>query len=185
MITPAVLLPRSGTPVHGDSAKLASRPNACAAELAMDGRRRGWRLRAIHSSVPTLRRELTDFLRAANLSDDDRYDLLVAACEAASNAVEHAQDPSEPFVDVLSEIDGARVIIVVHDHGQWLDAGPGNHRGRGMAMMWILAETTIVPGPSGTTVTIRSSPRHGGHPAPQGGPRSSERLPWLAGAVRP
>lgn len=184
MINPAVQLPRSGSPVDGDSDKLASRPNACAEGLEMDGERRGWRLRAIHSSVPTLRRELTDFLRAANLPDDDRNDLLLAACEAASNAVEHAQDPSEPFVDVLSEIDDARVTIVVLDHGHWRDAAPGEHRGRGLAMMWILAETTIVPGPSGTTVTIRSSPRHGGHPVPPDGPRSSERPPWLAWAVR-
>lgn len=101
------------------------------------------------------------------MSGDERYDLLLVACEAASNAVEHPREPSQPFVDVLSEIGDADVTIVVRDHGHWRDGAPDLHRGRGLAMMWILAETTVTPGPQGTTVTIRNSPRHGRYAVPR------------------
>ena len=133
------------------------------------GRRRDWRLPATESSVTVLRRGLRDFLRGAALSDDERYDLLLAAGEAASNAIEHAVDPSEPFFEVVAVIGDAGVTIVVCDHGQWRDGTSGVHRGRGMAMMWILADTTVVARPQGTTVTIRSSPRHGRPPVPPHG----------------
>jgi hypothetical protein len=94
------------------------------------------------------------------LSGDERHDLLLAACEAASNGIEHARDPSEPFVDVLTEIGGAYVTIVVRDYGQWRLSAPGAHRGHGLGMMWALTETTIDTGPLGTTVTIRSGPQN-------------------------
>jgi anti-sigma regulatory factor (Ser/Thr protein kinase) len=115
--------------------------------------------------VTVLRRGLSDFLLDAGLSEDERYDLLLAVCEAASNAIEHARDPTEPFFDVLTKIADARVTVVVRDHGQWSDRPPGVHRGRGMAMMWMLADSTVVTTPQGTTVTILSSPRHRRHPA--------------------
>src|SRR5690242_13880417 len=172
-----VQLRPAGSLVDGGGDVGASRRDAVAADHEVDGRRRSWRLRAIESSVTTLRRELSDVLRAAGLSREDHIDLLLAACEAVSNAVEHAQDPSEPFVDVLSEIGDARVTILVRDHGHWRDAAPGAHRGRGLAMMWILADTTVAPGPQGTTVTLRSSPRHGARTAaaPARGDRASCR----------
>jgi anti-sigma regulatory factor (Ser/Thr protein kinase) len=135
------------------------------------GPRRDWRLPATERSVTVLRRALEDFLRQADLSDDERYDLLLAACEATSNAIEHARNPTEPFFEVLAEIGGARVTIVVCDHGQWRDAPTGTHRGRGLAMMWLLADTTVAAGRHGTTVTMRSSPRHGRRPAAPHGER--------------
>ena len=124
------------------------------------------RLSATAGSVTALRRELREFLCEGALSDDERYDLLLAACEATSNAIEHPREPSEPFVDIAAGIGDTGVItITVRDHGQWRDAPAGTHRGRGLAMMWMLATTTVAPGPQGTTVTIRSSPRHGRHPS--------------------
>lgn len=155
-------------------------------ERDVEGRRRAWRLHAVEGSVTPLRRELSEFLRGATLSDDERHDVLLAGCEAASNAVEHAQDPSEPFVEVLTEIADAGVRIVVRDDGQWRHAAPGAHRGKGLAMMWALADTTISPGPQGTTVTIRSSPGHGRHPFfPRGDGESTNvdrgRCPGLGG----
>jgi anti-sigma regulatory factor (Ser/Thr protein kinase) len=127
-----------------------------------DGHRREWRLPVTEYSVTVLRRELTDFLGGA-LSGDELYDLLLAACEAASNAVEHARDPTEPFVDVRCQIGRTRVAVVVRDHGQWSDEPPGADRGRGMVMMWMLADSRVVTGPRGTTVTILGSPRHREH----------------------
>jgi anti-sigma regulatory factor (Ser/Thr protein kinase) len=127
-----------------------------------DGQRREWRLRTVESSIPSFRRELTAFLGTTGLSDDAFYDLLLAASEAASNAVDHPQHPTEPFFDVVAEIDGETVTIVVQDHGRWLQPTPSAHRGRGLAMMRVLADTTVTMGNQGTTVTLRN---HSAFPA--------------------
>jgi anti-sigma regulatory factor (Ser/Thr protein kinase) len=96
------------------------------------------------------------FLGAIGLSDDAFYDLILAASEAATNAVDHPQHPTEPFFDVAAEVEDGRVTIVVRDHGQWLPPTPSAHRGRGLAMMRVLADTTVDAGTHGTTVTIRN-----------------------------
>jgi len=140
---------------------------------ASDGHRRDWRLPLTERSVTVLRRRLTNFLDGAELSADDRYDLLLAVCEAASNAIEHARNPTESFFDVLTQIHGATVTIVVRDFGQWTDGPPGVHRGRGMGMMWMLADSSVVTGADGTTVTLRSSPRHRQQPIPPDGSRGT------------
>jgi anti-sigma regulatory factor (Ser/Thr protein kinase) len=133
-------------------------------------RRQHWRLPVIERSVTVLRRSLDAFLEGAHLSEDERYDLLLVACEAVSNAIEHARHPTEPFVEVLAEISDAGMTIVICDHGQWRDAPAGTHRGRGLRMMWLLADTTVAAGRHGTTVTIRSSLRQGrAQAAPYGG----------------
>jgi anti-sigma regulatory factor (Ser/Thr protein kinase) len=119
-------------------------------------RRRAWRLRSVDSSLPTLRRELSALLTTSELSEDESYDLLLSVSEAASNAVEHAQDPCEPFFDVVAELDEATVTVTVTDHGRWLPPTASAFRGRGLAMMRILADTTVTTGGGGTTVTIRS-----------------------------
>lgn len=193
---------RPGSPVGDEGAEVVRRPESSAGHLgrptragptpqpppsAAGGRpsgatahnggpagpRQHWRLPATGRSVTILRRALDAFLREAQLSDDDRYDLCLAACEATSNAIEHARNPTDPFLEVLAELGDARVTIVVCDHGQWRDAPAGTHRGRGLAMMWLLADTTVAAGRHGTTVTIRSSPRHGRHPAVPYGERGA------------
>ncbi|HEV7187468.1 MAG TPA: ATP-binding protein [Blastococcus sp.] len=118
---------------------------------------RTWRLPATPLSVREMRRELRPFLAASGLPDDDLDDLVLAACEAAGNGIEHARAPTRPCIDVLAEIDGRRVRIVVRDHGRWdperHDAG---NRGRGLHMMQKLAAVSLTSGPLGTSVTLRS-----------------------------
>jgi anti-sigma regulatory factor (Ser/Thr protein kinase) len=155
----AGLRPQPGTPAAGSCPSDGTSQNGGPA-----GRRRDWRLPTTESSVTVLRRGLADFLHEAELSDDERYDLLLAICEAASNAAEHAGNPRMPFFEVVAEIRDARVTVIVCDHGQWRKPTPGTDRGRGLSMMWLLAETTIAAELHGTTVTIRSSPRHGRRP---------------------
>lgn len=119
--------------------------------------RKEWRLPSTERSVCSLRHGLRSFLDGTGLSPDELHDLLLAACEAATNAIEHAQHPSEPYVDVLFEVEDGQVTIVVRDHGQWRDGPTGPHRGRGLMMMAALADTTVTALPQGTTVTIRPS----------------------------
>jgi anti-sigma regulatory factor (Ser/Thr protein kinase) len=211
---PIVIAPRRpGSPVDGEGDPVAVRRNAFAGQLdhppeaglrpqpgsstegggpsvattqdrEPDGRRRDWRLPATESSVTVLRRGLGDFLRGAALSDDERYDLLLAAGEAASNAIEHAGDPSEPFFEVLARIGDASVTIIVCDHGRWCDGTPGTYRGRGLAMMRVLVDTTIDVGAHGTTVTLRShrpAARAPGHAQPQHG--AADESPFPSPAV--
>jgi CheY-like chemotaxis protein/anti-sigma regulatory factor (Ser/Thr protein kinase) len=114
-----------------------------------------WRLPSTASAIPALRRRLRAWLEGAGIDEDQAYDLLLAACEAATNAVEHAQAPTEPFVDVAAEVGGGRVLITVRDYGQWRERVPSMDRGRGATLMSAFAEISAVPSPEGTTVTIR------------------------------
>jgi anti-sigma regulatory factor (Ser/Thr protein kinase) len=102
-----------------------------------------------------MRRRLRAFLDDAGLSEDQLEDLVLAACEAATNAVEHARHPTEPFFDVCTEIADDEVTIVVRDHGQWRAPTSSPFRGHGLAMMRVLADTTVAARVDGTTVTIR------------------------------
>ena len=113
-----------------------------------------WRLPSDTASIPVLRRALRLHLELAGVDEEQAYDLLLAACEAATNAVEHAQDPTEPFVDVAATVADGRVRISVRDYGQWRERVPSMDRGRGSTLMTAVGEITATPSPEGTTVVI-------------------------------
>lgn len=123
---------------------------------AVPTRRAEWCLTSTEGSLPFLRRQLIPLLTSSGLSDNETYDLLLAVCEAASNAIEHAQDPPELFFDVAAEIGPATVVVTVRDRGQWLPPTGSAFRGRGLQMMRLLADTTVTTSAKGTTVTIRN-----------------------------
>ena len=107
-------------------------------------------------SIPAVRRRLAALLTDAGLPEDDVYDLVLAACEAATNAIEHAQQPTEPFIEVAAQVIDGVVEIEVRDTGQWRERVPSMDRGRGSALMSAVADITATPSPGGTTVVIRS-----------------------------
>jgi anti-sigma regulatory factor (Ser/Thr protein kinase) len=83
------------------------------------------------------------------------------ACgEAATNAFEHAQDPTEAFFDVSVHVDDREVRIAVRDYGQWRERMPSMDRGRGGTLMSAFGQITATPSPAGTTMTV-VSPRAG------------------------
>jgi anti-sigma regulatory factor (Ser/Thr protein kinase) len=131
---PVVVPPAAPTPVHTDR----------------------WRFPSTPQAVPALRRALRRLFSTAGLDRDRSYGMLLAACEAATNAVEHAQDPTEPFIDVTAEVGGGRVVITVRDYGQWRERVASMDRGRGSTLMSAFADVTVVPSPEGTTVTMRA-----------------------------
>jgi anti-sigma regulatory factor (Ser/Thr protein kinase) len=127
--------------------------------VAVATRTRDWRFPSTAMSVRTMRRELRPFLASSELPEQDVDDLVLAACEAAANGVEHARQPAEPFFDVQAEIEGRSVRVVVRDYGRWNapDTVPGNRgRGRGLHMMTMLAAVSLTSGPLGTSVTLRN-----------------------------
>ena len=140
-------------------------PSACAGPLVRNDPRASdldpwthryeWRLPAVESSLLPLRRELSALLCTSELSEDECYDLLLSVSEAASNALEHAQAPREPYFDVVAWVDEATVTVTVQDHGRWLAPTAGGFRGRGLQMMHALTDTSVATGDDGTTVTIR------------------------------
>jgi anti-sigma regulatory factor (Ser/Thr protein kinase) len=81
---------------------------------------------------------------------------MLAACEAFTNAVEHAQDPIAPYVDVRVAVAEDRVEIAVRDYGQWRERVASLDRGRGSTLMSAVGDVTATPGPEGTTVVIRA-----------------------------
>ncbi|WP_299953034.1 ATP-binding protein [uncultured Modestobacter sp.] len=140
-------VPTAGVPLPGAPAPVVPAPGPLTER---------WRLPSSPGSIPALRRALRRLLADAGLDEDQAYDLLLAACEAATNAIEHAQHPTQPFVDVTAEASADEVVIVVRDHGQWRERVPSMDRGRGSALMSAFADITVVPAPEGTTVTIRA-----------------------------
>jgi anti-sigma regulatory factor (Ser/Thr protein kinase) len=150
----------------GDASSTAARPLGAGHPDGPLGKHHEWRLPSSELSLRSLRRDLRAILDGSGLPADERDDLLLAVSEAASNAIEHAVEPSETFFDVLSDVRDGEVTVTVRDYGQWEHAPTGPHRGRGLAMMGRLADTTIFPRSSGTTVTMRSRPN--------GGPLSGE-----------
>jgi anti-sigma regulatory factor (Ser/Thr protein kinase) len=143
---------RDGT----DEPAADSTGTAASSGLSPDGRRCEWRLSSVESAIPWMRRGLRAFVADSGLSEDEREDLVLAACEAGTNAVEHAQQPTEPFFEVVIDIADGLVTIVVRDHGQWQQPTSDPYRGRGLAMMRVLADTTVSTCPDGTTVTLRN-----------------------------
>ncbi|WP_254790517.1 ATP-binding protein [Blastococcus tunisiensis] len=158
--------PQPGTPAVRTAVRATTPPAAPLRPAAPEPRRpqepsgpgtdARWRLPSVASSIPALRRGLRAWLAAAGVGEDHAYDLLLAACEAATNAIEHAQEPTEPYVDVTAAISGGRVRITVRDHGQWRERVPSMDRGRGSTLMSAVGEVTAIPGPEGTTVVIAS-----------------------------
>jgi anti-sigma regulatory factor (Ser/Thr protein kinase) len=122
-----------------------------------DRRVHAWRFPLAHASVPAVRRALRPFVARAGLPDDEADDLVLATCEAAANAVEHARWSREAHFDVTFECVGTDVMITVRDHGRWQPGRtPFGGPGRGLPMMMSLAAVTLTSGPQGTTVTLRT-----------------------------
>lgn len=120
------------------------------------------RLPALPVYVSGLRRRLRDWLTEVGMGEDEMFDVTLAVSEAAANAIEHAGAPSSPSITVTGERTDGRVVLKIRDYGRWNDTPPDPDRGRGLALIDALAETSgIERTPEGTTVTIRA-PLHKG-----------------------
>lgn len=105
--------------------------------------------------VPMIRRVLGDALRGLGVSDECVADIIVAASEACTNAVQHAE--SAPHYQLVVGVDGAHCVLKVVDRGTGLraepdDAGhPDAESGRGIMIMRSLVDE----------VSFEGDPTHG------------------------
>lgn len=106
------------------------------------------------SVLATLRRTLARWLASEGVGENEKFDLTIAASEAAANAIEHAYGAQEATFTVSCELDGPDVRVTVRDEGRWRESKPYG-RGRGLAIMRALMDSVeIASTTDGTTVTV-------------------------------
>ncbi len=112
------------------------------------------RLRAEPTAVPELRDRLRRFLARLGLSADDIEEIVLASCEAATNAIRHPVSPRRPTFELLAVAEVGYVAVTVLDSGGWRD-GHRQDGGRGLDLMRALMEVQIRSGLRGTEVIMR------------------------------
>jgi serine/threonine-protein kinase RsbW len=103
-----------------------------------------------------LRHRLRDWLTIRGHAPTESEAMVLAANEAASNAIEHAYRDGRGLITVTGEVSDGHLEVQVVDHGSWLDNGGDPSRGRGIALMrTLMDEVDVRPGDTGTTVVLR------------------------------
>jgi anti-sigma regulatory factor (Ser/Thr protein kinase) len=123
--------------------------------VPVDPRRLELSLGAVPGSLAPLRRALARWLDANGVAAKVAYDIVLAANESATNAIEHAYGPGAASFDFAATRDGDAVEMVVRDTGQWRPAR-GEHRGRGLNVMRATMDSVDVErGTAGSEVRLR------------------------------
>jgi anti-sigma regulatory factor (Ser/Thr protein kinase) len=113
------------------------------------------RVAAEPASLALLRTELEAWLERAGVPAPLAFDAVSAASEASSNAIEHAQDPSEPYVEVEASRDASVLTLVVRDHGHWRPPRFDSDRNHGLLLIdSLMTRVEIHRQETGTTVTM-------------------------------
>ncbi len=90
-----------------------------------------------------LRAALRHWLQEWGVLPEDIFKIVVAVGEAATNAIEHANRPTEAMFQVMGSIHDDRVAVTVRDFGTW-SLVPGRNRGRGIQLMRALMDTVRI-----------------------------------------
>ena len=101
-------------------------------------------------SAPRLRHALRAYLERLALDRRRIDEVLLAAGEAAGNAIEHAYRGYEGTVRMRAFVSGARLHIEVRDGGSWRGHGDPE-RGRGLEIMRALADRVSIESTRGGT----------------------------------
>lgn len=115
-----------------------------------------FRLQARPASAELLRRKLEEWLGQQPVSEQDRFDVLLAASEAFANALEHPQLPAAAVVDVEAGIRDGVLEITIRDYGSWRDGREREEGGLGFPIMRAVMQGVDVDSESeGSTITLR------------------------------
>jgi signal transduction histidine kinase/CheY-like chemotaxis protein len=113
-----------------------------------------WTYPLTPSAAAAVRNDLRAVLPEDTIGPDLLYDLQIATTEAVNNAVEHAQEPSRPHVEVRLRARNGLIRIEIQDFGTWRARPPARDRGRGAVLMNAFGDVRVMPSPTGTLVTI-------------------------------
>lgn len=119
-------------------------------------------LRADASELARLREAIADWIDPLGVRSTDALGVTLAACEAATNVVEHAYVDRLPGrVGLVADLDGSGAIrITVDDDGTWRTPG-GGPGGRGISLMRAVCDEVVIDsGAHGTSVALTLTPRH-------------------------
>jgi anti-sigma regulatory factor (Ser/Thr protein kinase) len=101
-------------------------------------------------SSPRLRHKLCAFLQRLALDTASVSDVLLAAGEAAGNAIEHAYRGDEGTICLRAYVTGRRLVVEVCDEGSWRGQGDPE-RGRGLGIMRALVDRVSIESSRGGT----------------------------------
>jgi serine phosphatase RsbU (regulator of sigma subunit)/anti-sigma regulatory factor (Ser/Thr protein kinase) len=107
-----------------------------------------------------LRNTLGRWLQTAGANEDELFDIVLSASEAATNAIEHAYGANEATFTIRCERDGGLITITVCDMGRWRTTSPLGG-GRGLEIMHSLLDSVQVnSNKEGTVVTMTKTLSH-------------------------
>lgn len=107
------------------------------------------------NALAALRRTIFRWLEEASANPIEAFELTVACCEAASNAMEHAYGPDVATFQVEAVVRDREVEMCITDQGSWRPPR-GTDRGRGLLVIKAFTDTvTVDRAAQGTTVTLR------------------------------
>jgi len=109
---------------------------------------------ACPASSPQLRQKLREFLEAVCIDGERIDDVLLAAGEAAGNAIAHAYRGRDGMVRLRAYVYERSLVVEVCDAGRWrLDGDP--ERGRGLGIMRALVDRVSIENTrTGTSVRL-------------------------------
>ncbi|HEY1970383.1 MAG TPA: ATP-binding protein [Pseudonocardia sp.] len=114
--------------------------------------------------LPGMRGEVRRWLMPLSLSDEARYDLLVAVSEAVTNAIEHAYplEAENKTVELSFWTEPRMVNLEIVDHGRWrTPAALPQGRGLGIPLMQRLVESVAIHFDSRGTRVLLTHPLPG------------------------
>lgn len=104
-----------------------------------------------------VRRALHDWLAGIPIAAGLAHDVVLAAGEACTNAIEHGHRCDGGPVGLSASLTDDHIRVVVADHGRWQpgDTAADDSRGRGMAIMrMVSSEFEVETTESGTVVKM-------------------------------
>jgi len=111
-------------------------------------------LPATAENSPRIRHALREYLTGLALGASAIADILLAAGEATSNAIEHAYHGGEGEVSLYAYRRPDRLVIEVRDRGAW-SIEKSDDRGRGFGIMRALVDAVSIESTkSGTAVVL-------------------------------